>query len=136
MSCPQWWAAADDVLGRHRVHVRPVRDGPARTRPAQDADDAVAAHPRGDGQPGRPQLPGHHTGGAPLLPRRLGVPVDVPPQRDQPLLQARHLGVHGPLPHRPLPHRPLPHRPFPPVGDGPPRRSPHHSRTGCRRAGQ
>lgn len=72
-------ATPDDVLGRHRVQVRPVRDGPARTRPPQDADDAVATHPGGDGQPGFAQLPGHRAGGALLVPRRLGVPVDVPP---------------------------------------------------------
>jgi hypothetical protein len=76
-------AVRELLIGGHRVHVRPVRDGPAATSAAENCDDSVPADAGGDVETSRAKQLGDNPGCSLLLPGGLGVPVDVAPQPDQ-----------------------------------------------------
>jgi hypothetical protein len=78
---------------RHGVDVGPVGDRTAPVGAAQDPDHTVAAHPRGDLQTGRPEPGRHRCGRSPLLAGRLGMLVEVAPERDETVVEARRMRV-------------------------------------------
>jgi hypothetical protein len=94
-------AAPHLLIRRYRVHVRPVGDRPAGMRAGEHSHDPVPADARGDVEAGRAESPRDHARGAPLLTRDLRMPVDVPAQLDQVVVQPRRHGVHRVRVHRP-----------------------------------
>src|SRR5256885_1216222 len=60
----QLGAAADLLIRRYRVHVRPVGHRPTVMGAGEDSHDAVPADARGDVETGRAKSPRDHRGGA------------------------------------------------------------------------